>query len=58
MVQLDFLSADNRNEVFSDSRIVRNSIDGNAEAAPSGRRACAGACAFFVVGVACTEQVL
>ena len=40
-----------------DSRKVRNSIDGNAEAAPSGRRACVGVCAFFVVGVACTEQV-
>jgi len=37
--------------------MIRNGYHGKELAALSDRRACVGVCAFFLVGVACTEQV-
>jgi len=42
---------------FSRFEIVRNSIHGKEAATPLYRRACTGAYAFVVVGVACTKQM-
>ena len=42
---------------FQDSEVVCKTFHSKEVSAPSDRHSCAGACAFFVVGVACTKQV-